>query len=92
MKALLQSLFGDALARILGGAGLSVLSYAAVTPVVLAALNLVASRIGSITADIASLALLSGLGEGMSIVGSAIMARMAISAAGVGIGRSRSAT
>lgn len=60
--------------------------------VVLAALNLVASRIGSVTADIASLALLSGLGEGMSIVGSAIMARMAISAAGVGIGKSRSAT
>lgn len=87
MKALLQSLFGDALARILSGAGLSVISYAAITPVVLAALNLVATRINGLLADAASLALMSGTGEAMSIVGSAIMARMAINAAGAGIGK-----
>ncbi|AVY66703.1 MULTISPECIES: DUF2523 family protein [Xanthomonas translucens group] len=87
MKALLQSLFGDALARILSGAGLSVISYAAITPVVLGALNLVATRINGLAADVASLALMSGTGEAMTIVGSAIMARMAINAAGVGVGK-----
>ncbi|QSQ40420.1 DUF2523 domain-containing protein [Xanthomonas translucens pv. undulosa] len=87
MKALLQSLFGDALARILSGAGLSVISYAAITPVVLGALNLVATRINGLAADVASLALMSGTGEAMTIVGSAIMARMAINAAGAGIGK-----
>ncbi|KAB7768912.1 DUF2523 family protein [Xanthomonas sp. LMG 12461] len=87
MKALLQSLFGDALARILSGAGLSVISYAAITPVVLGALNLVASRVNGLPATVASLALMSGTGEAMTIVGSAIMARMAINAAGSGIGK-----
>ncbi|MEA9831455.1 DUF2523 family protein [Xanthomonas campestris] len=87
MKALLQSLFGDAIARLLGGAGLSVISYAAITPIVLGALNLVSSRINGLAADVASLALMSGAGHAMSIIGSAIMARMAISAAGVGIGK-----
>lgn len=87
MKALLQSLFGDSIARMLGGAGLSVISMAALIPVVLTALNLVSSRINGIAGDLASLALLSGLGEGLSIIGSAIMARMAISSAGVGIGK-----
>ncbi|MEN5264235.1 DUF2523 family protein [Stenotrophomonas sp. TWI587] len=87
MKALLQSLFGDAIARMLGGAGLSVISMAAIMPVVLGALNLVASKLQGMPADLASLALLSGAGEGLSVIGSAIMARMAISAAGVGIGK-----
>ena len=87
MKALLQSLFGDSIARMLSGAGLSVVSMAALMPVVLTALNLVASQINGMSADLASLALLSGLGEGMSIVGSAIMARMAISSTSLGIGK-----
>ncbi|WP_100097413.1 DUF2523 family protein [Xanthomonas campestris] len=71
----------------LSGAGLSVISYAAVTPVVLGALNLVASRMSGLAADAASLALMSGVGHGMTIIGSAIMARMAINSAGVGIGK-----
>ncbi|WP_127158975.1 DUF2523 family protein [Xanthomonas arboricola] len=87
MKALLQSLFGDSIARMLSGAGLSVISYAAVTPVVLGALNLVASRMSGLPADAASLALMSGAGHAMTIIGSAIMARMAINSAGVGIGK-----
>ncbi len=91
MKALLQSLFGDSLARILGGAGLSVISYAAMVPVILGALNLISSHVNGLAADVASLALLSGMGEAMSIIGSAIMARMAVVAAGAGIGKAASA-
>ena len=87
MKALLQSLFGDSIARMLSGAGLSVISMAALMPIVLTALNLVSSHINGMSGDLASLALLSGLGEGLSIIGSAIMARMAISSASVGIGK-----
>lgn len=87
MRALLQSLFGNSLARILSGAGLSVVSYAALVPVVLAGLNLAAAKVGGIAGDLASLALLSGVGEGMSIVGSAAIARMSIASASVGIGK-----
>jgi len=43
--------------------------------------------VGGITGDLASLALLSGVGEGMSIVGSAVVARMSIASASVGIGK-----
>lgn len=87
MKALLQALLGDSLARILSGAGLSVMSYAMVVPLVLGGLNLAVSYFSGIGADIASLALMTGAGQGMSIIGSAIMARMAIAAAGVGIAK-----
>lgn len=88
MKALLQSLFGDALARLLSGAGLSVVSFAAILPVVTAALNLCSSQIGGLPSDVASLLLLSGAGECLSIVGSAVLTRMAINAAQVGISKS----
>lgn len=87
MKALLQSLFGDAFARVLQGAGLSMLSMAAIMPIVLTGLNLAASNLSGITADLSSLALLSGAGEGMSIIGSAIVARVSMSSAGLGIGK-----
>lgn len=90
MKALLQALFGDWIARILSGAGLSVISYAAVVPVVLGALNLMASHISGLSADVASIALLGGFGEAASIVGSAVMARMAIVSASAGIGKAAS--
>lgn len=85
MKSLLQSLFGDAIARMLSGAGMSVVSFAAILPVVTAALNLCASSIGGLPSDVASLMLLSGAGECVSIIGSATLTRMAINAAQVGI-------
>ena len=91
MKALLQSLFGDSLARILSGAGLSVISYATIVPLVLGGLNLAVSHFNGIGADIASVALITGAGQGMSMIGSAIMARIAIQAAGVGIGKGSAA-
>lgn len=85
MRALLQSLFGDAIARLLSGAGMSVLSFAAILPIVTAALNLCASHIGGLPSDVASLLLLSGAGECVSIVGSAALTRVTINAAQVGL-------
>lgn len=85
MKALLQSLFGDAIARMLSGAGLSVVSFAAILPVVTSALNLCAQHISSLPGDVASLMLLGGAGECVSIIGAAVLTRMSINAAHVGI-------
>lgn len=87
MRALLDALLGNSLSRVLSGAGLSVLSYAALAPIILGALNLAASNVSGIAGDLASLGLMSGVGQGMSIVGSAIVARMSIASAGVGIGK-----
>lgn len=87
MRALLQSLFGDALARVLSGAGMSVLSVAAILPIVTAALNLCASHMSGLPSDVASLMLLSGAGESVSIIGSAVLTRVAVNAAQVGISK-----
>jgi hypothetical protein len=92
MKALLNALVGNSLARVLSGAGLSVVSYAVVMPALLAALTLVANSLGGGVADVASIALLSGAGEGLSIVGSAMVARAAIQSAGVGVGKAVAAS
>lgn len=85
MKALLRNLFGDAIARMLSGAGLSVVSFAALLPVVQGALNMITSSVRGVPGDVASLALMSGFGECVSIIGSAVLTRMAISSAQVGL-------
>lgn len=78
MKGLLKALFGDAIARMLSGAGMSVVSFAALLPLVQGALTLTVQHINSLPGDIAAIALLGGLGEAVSIIGSCILTRMAI--------------
>lgn len=85
MKSLLQNLFGDALARVLTGAGMSVVSFAALLPLVQGALNMIAASVNGLPSDVASVALLGGFGEALSIIGSAVLTRMAIASAQVGL-------
>lgn len=84
---LLAKLLGNSAARVLSGAGLSLASYAALSAAVLAALNGVAQGFANVSADIANLVLLFGVGEALSIVGAAMLTRVALQSATLGITR-----
>ncbi|MBO9876523.1 DUF2523 family protein [Xanthomonas sp. D-99] len=84
---LLVQLFGSAVARVATGAGVGLFTMAALTPVILSALNQAATSFSGITSAVANIMLLSGMGVGMSIVGSAILTRVAIEAGKIGLKR-----
>jgi len=84
---LLRNLFGDAVARIFGGAGLALVTSAVMIPVVTTALNQAAAAFGGIPADILNVVLLFGFGEAMSIIGAAMLTRLAVQSANVGVRR-----
>jgi hypothetical protein len=85
---LLSKLLGNGAARVLSGAGLSLASYAALSAAVLAALNGVAGAFANVSADVANLVLLFGVGESISIIGAAMLTRVALQSAALGITRS----
>lgn len=93
LKALflmLQNFLGNGLARVLTGAGLSLVSYAALVPLVSSMLAAAASAMGGLAADLIALIGLSGLGESVTIIGAAMLTRTTINAAGVGIKKAAS--
>lgn len=85
LAMLLKNLLGETVARVLGGAGLSLVTGAVALPLVSGALNLAASSIGGITADVLNVALLFGFGEVMSIMGTAMLTRTMLTSTRVGI-------
>lgn len=87
---LMKNLFGESIARALGGAGISLVSAAIMLPFVTAALNGAAASIGGIPADILNVMLLAGVGEIMSITGSAMLTRVAMGAGKIGLKKAAS--
>ena len=87
LVTLLTSLVGSFLGRVLSGAGLGLVTFAALTPVVLSALNKGAQKFNGITGTVLNIMLLSGLGVGLSIIGSAIVARVAVEAGKVAVSK-----
>jgi hypothetical protein len=73
---------GGAIARFLVGAGLSVVVYTGITTGVTALLDNAVTAVGGLPADILSLVLLTGVGESLSIMGAAILSRVALAMAG----------
>lgn len=90
LRLLLENLFGDSVARMLQGAGLSLATTAALLPLLTGALSLAASKLGGLPGDVLSLVGLSGVGEALSIIGSAMLTRFAMGAASVGIRKASS--
>lgn len=82
---LLEGLLGSSLARILTGAGLSLVSFAGLTVAVTTALNVAMSYINGIPGDVLQFACLMGLGPALSIIGAALLTRAGMSAATLGI-------
>lgn len=85
IKLLLANLLGSFIARILTGAGLAITTGAVLMPVVTTALDAAASYMGGMAGDMLAVCNLGGAGEAMSIIGSAMLTRTAITAGKVGI-------
>jgi hypothetical protein len=86
-SVLLKNLFGDGVARLLGGAGLTLVTGAVMLPMVTTALNTAAHSIGGIGGGLLDVVLLLGIGEAMSIIGSAMLTRLAMNSTRVGLKR-----
>ncbi|WP_297927700.1 DUF2523 family protein [Metallibacterium sp.] len=89
---LLTGLLGGLLARVLIGAGMGVVTYGVLTTAVAGALSAMVAQFGGIPADMLNLLLLSGVGQGLSIIGAAMSARAAMRAASVGVGMAASSS
>jgi len=87
LASFLTSLLGNSLARVLTGAGIGLVTGATLLPIVKSALNLIVSKFGGIPGDMANVILLSGFGEGLSLIGSAIVTRVGIDAAKVAVAK-----
>lgn len=85
LATLLKNLFGDSVARVLGGAGLSLATAALLLPAITSALNAAASGINGIPSDVLNVALLFGFGEAMSLIGSAMLTRVAMNSTRLGL-------
>lgn len=73
---------GGAIARFLVGAGLSLVIFVGIEAGVTALLDMSVAAIAGLQADVLQLALLSGIGEAISIIGAAILSRVALAMAG----------
>jgi len=82
MQALLYGVLawatGSAVARMLAGAGLTVVVFAGVGTLVQSLLDDAATELGGLPGDILSIMYLGGVGIALSIVGSALLARVAL--------------
>lgn len=85
LATLLRNLLGDSVGRVLSGGGLALATGALMIPLLTTALSAVSSAFGGITGDILDVALMFGTGEGLSIIGSAMLTRVTINSAAVGL-------
>jgi hypothetical protein len=86
LKALLRNLVGDSIATALLGGGLALVSYGALSVLLTGALDSAADAVG-LPGDMLNILLLGGLGQILSILGSAMLTRLAITSASLGIRR-----
>lgn len=85
LATLLRNLFGESIARALGGAGLSIATAAILIPAVTTALTAAAAAVGGIAADMLNVALLFGFGEAISILGTAMITRITLNSTKIGL-------
>lgn len=87
LKAVLAWVLAGALARVLAGAGLAIGTYAILSNLLDNFLSLLTTSLNGVTSGFANLLWIAGVGEALSIVGSALVAVAAINSARVFIGR-----
>lgn len=85
-KALFVWVLAGAVARVLAGAGLAIGTYAILGGLLDDFLALLTSSLNSVTSGFANLLWLAGVGDAISIIGSALVAVAAINSARVFIG------
>lgn len=87
LKLFLKGLFGGAIANLLVGGGLALVSFTGLKLAIEAALAVVQSYVGGLSSDIFGVVMLLGMGDALSMIGSALLVRAAIASASVGISR-----
>lgn len=91
MHAILFSLakwiVGGLIARMIIGAGMTVVSYIAFIPIVQFGLDQVSDAMGGMAGDMLNVLLLGGVGEVLSIVGSGLLTRVSMVAGLAGLAR-----
>lgn len=87
LKAVLTWVLAGAVARVLAGAGLAIGTYAILSDLLDNFLGLLTTSLNGVTSGFANLLWIAGVGEALSIVGSALVAVAAINSARVFIGR-----
>lgn len=85
-KSLVVWVLAGAVARLLAGAGLAIGTYAVLSNLLDSFLQLLTSSLNGITSGFANLLWLAGVGDAISIVGSALVAVAAINSARVFLG------
>lgn len=86
-KALLVWVLAGAVARVLAGAGLAIGTYTILSDLLDSFLALLTSSLNGISSGFSNLLWIAGVGEAISIVGSALIAVAAINSARVFIGQ-----
>lgn len=84
---LLKWTFGGLIAQVLVGAGITLFGYGAMIGLMQYALNQVAGALGGVSGDVLDILLLGGLGESLTIVGSAMVTRVSLLAGIAGLAR-----
>lgn len=85
-KGLLVWVLAGAVARVLAGAGLAIGTYSLLSSMLDAFLSLLTTSLNGITSGFSNLLWLAGVGDAISIVGSALVAVAAINSARVFLG------
>lgn len=85
LGGMLTGLVGSALARVLVGGGLALVTFAALNALVATALDVIAIQMAGLPAGLAAIISRSGLGVAMSLWGGAAITVVGIQAAMVGI-------
>lgn len=78
---------GGFIARTLVGAGLTIVGYVAFVPLLEYGLDQLNSALGGMAADVLNVLLLGGLGEIITIIGSAMMTKISLLAGLAGLAR-----
>jgi len=85
-KSLLVWVLAGAVARMMAGAGLAIGTYSLLSDVLDSFLELLTTSLNTVTAGFANLLWIAGVGEAVSIIGSALVAVAAINSARVFLG------
>ena len=76
LYSLLTRLVGNSAARVMVGGGFSIVTYLILTTMVTALLTALVSALGGLGADVLDIILLAGTGDGLSIIGAAVLTKI----------------
>jgi len=88
LRSLVNGSFRGMIGRALSGGGLALVSYGVLAVAITNALALLVNNLSAVPSEMFNFLLLSGVGDGISIIGAAILTRNAFDAKLLGLGKS----